>query len=400
MQSINDGKTSSFGEMYHMKIAFVYDCIYPFVKGGAEKRIFEIGRRLSIKGHQIHLFGIKWWGNEEILLKDGMVIHGVCKPRSLYTKQGRRSISEAIIFTLSIFNPLQKEDFDIIDVSNFPYFPTFISKFVCNIRTSTHVITWHEVWNDYWYEYMGRMGICGKIIEYITSKLAMYHVAVSPFTKDRLISLGVNNNKISIIPNGIDIEQIRQVQPAENGCDVLFAGRLIKDKNVDILIKSLALLKEQKFEITCKIIGDGPEKNKLINMTKYLNLQSNIKFLGFLSSYEDMISIMKSSKVFVLPSTREGFGIVVIEANACGVPVITVRDEMNAAATLIVDRETGFLVNLDEREIADRLKELLLNDKLRESLSSKCINYSENYNWNKIADSIEKLYIDIISNKR
>ena len=60
-----------------MKIAFIYDCLYPWVKGGGEKRIYELG-------HEIHLFGVKWWNGPDIIEREGVIIHGVCEKMELY----------------------------------------------------------------------------------------------------------------------------------------------------------------------------------------------------------------------------------------------------------------------------------------------------------------------------
>jgi len=144
-----------------MKIAFVYDAIYPWVKGGAEKRIYELGKRLVEMGNEVHVFGIKWWDGKDIIENEGMVLHGVCGAMELYVN-GRRSISEAVIFSIKLLPQLMREKFDIIDVSAFPYFSCFSVKIVSMIRRTPMIITWHEIWKDYWYEYLGWMGILGK----------------------------------------------------------------------------------------------------------------------------------------------------------------------------------------------------------------------------------------------
>lgn len=132
-----------------MKIAFVYDAVYPWIKGGAEKRIYELGRRLA-KKHEVHVFGVKWWKGNNIIENDGMVLHGVCSAMELYVN-GRRSISGAVIFSIKLLPYLIKEKFDVIDVSAFPYFPCFIGKLVSLLRRTPMIITWHEVWSSYWY---------------------------------------------------------------------------------------------------------------------------------------------------------------------------------------------------------------------------------------------------------
>ncbi len=82
-----------------MKIAFIYDAVYPWIKGGAEKRIYEIGKRLADK-HEVHWYGIGLWLKEngsKTINHDGIILHGVCEPMPLYVN-GRRSIKEAIYF--------------------------------------------------------------------------------------------------------------------------------------------------------------------------------------------------------------------------------------------------------------------------------------------------------------
>jgi len=123
-----------------------------------------------------------------------------------------------------------------------------------------------------------------------------------------------------------------------------------------------------------------------------LNLEKNIKFSGFLENHNDVYAMMKSSKVFVLPSTREGFGMAVIEANACGIPVITVRHRDNAAKDLIEEERNGFVCQLNEEEILKRIIKVLENNSAGE-MSKICINSAKKYNWDRIVDKIEGVYL-------
>src|SRR5574341_652568 len=179
-----------------MKIAFVYDAVYPWVKGGGEKRIYELGKRLAEKGNEVHVFGIKWWEGADVIKYDGMVLHGVCGAMELYVN-GRRSISEAIIFAIKLIPYLMKQKFDEIDISAFPYFSCFSVKLISIFKRTPMVITWHEVWGDYWYEYLGVNGLFGKTIEKITARLPERHIAVSGHTKKELASLGVKEERIT-----------------------------------------------------------------------------------------------------------------------------------------------------------------------------------------------------------
>ncbi|VVB88534.1 Trehalose synthase [uncultured archaeon] len=376
-----------------MRIAFVYDAVYPWVKGGAEKRIYELGRRLAGQGNEVHVFGVKWWEGSEIIEYEGMVLHGVCAPMELYIN-GRRSISEAIIFSLKLLPHLSGERFDIIDASAFPYFPCFTVKLVSILKRTQVVVTWHEVWGNYWYEYIGWRGFFGKLIEHLVSKLSSDSIAVSAATKFNLESIGVESKKIHIIPNGIDIERIERITPSSDGCDILFAGRLIKEKNVDMLLEAVNRLRQTVPDIKCHIIGDGPEKERLIGLACEHGLLDNVKFFGFME-YDEIIACMKSSKVLVLPSSREGFGMVVIEAFACGVPVITVKNQGNAAS-MLVSEGTGFVVNPDAGELSHAIRTIITDGALYKKMSAAALDASREHDWDMMISELTRLYRELI----
>ena len=371
-----------------MKIAFVYDAVYPWIKGGAEKRIYEIGKRLADKGHEVHWYGIGWWfdgNNGRTIDHDGIILHGVCEPMPLYV-DGRRSIKEAIYFAEKLLPKLVKERFDVIDCQEFPYFPCFTAKVHSLFRKTPLVITWHEIWDKYWFEYLGKKGLFGWIVERLTARLISKNIAVSERTKKDLESLGVKN--VKVIHNGIDFKKIESVKPSEEESDIVFAGRLIKDKNVDVLIKAISLIRREISDIKCIIIGDGPEKEKLMKLAKELGVENNVKFVGFLENHDDVIAYMKSSKVFVLPSTREGFGIVALEANACGLPVVTVNHGRNAACDFI-NGKNGFICEISAENIAEKI---LIGLEIGNAMRRKCVENAINYDWSKIADLTESFY--------
>ncbi|WP_406657574.1 glycosyltransferase family 4 protein [Methanolobus sp. ZRKC2] len=370
-----------------MKIAFVYDAVYPWVKGGAEKRIYEIGKRLVERGHEVHLFGMKWWEGEDIIELEGMILHGVCKSGKLYTN-GRRSIIQALIFSISLFRPLLKEKFDIIDVSVFPYFSCFTGKAVSVIKRTPLVFTWHEVWDDYWYEYLGKIGFFGLLIERIVSKLSENNIAVSGWTKRKMESIGIKTENSYTVPNGIDLEQIHKIKSPDDKSDIVFAGRLIKEKNVDLLLKAIYLVKYSKPDVNCIIMGDGPEKENLRKLTDKLELTNNVLFMGFMQ-YEDLIRNIKGSKVMALPSRREGFGIIAIEGFACGKPVVTTNSKNNATQEIVTDSINGFVVE-GEEEFARVIEKVLDDNILYSKLAENSESEAQKYNW-------ESIYITCIS---
>lgn len=369
--------------------------MYPWIKGGAEKRIYEIGTRLAASGDEVHLFGIKWWDGDDVIEYDGMMLHGVCAAQELYVN-GRRSIREALVFSLKLVWHLSKERFDVIDVSVFPYFSCFSVKFVSVFRSTPVVFTWHEVWGDHWYEYMGRLGFFGKLVEQLVLVLSSNIVAVSEMTKKDLQSPGPAGKNIRLVPNGVDLKKISAVTPSDEACDVLFVGRLIREKNVDVLLEAVALVQKDIPDIKCCIIGTGPEKEQLLELAASCELldEGNARFSGFME-YDEMIARMKSSKVLVLPSSREGFGIVVVEAFACGVPVVTVAEAHNAA-TELVDEVCGFVVELDARAIAGAVRKLLGDEELRCRMGKAAVEAGRDYEWDGIVHEMRELYEELI----
>lgn len=378
-----------------MKIAYIYDVIYPYVKGGAEKRFWELARRLSVKGHEVHLYGMKFWQGQDIVVREGVYLHGICAPKKLYGETGKRNVTQVLYFTLHL-PCLWKENFDIVDCNVFPYIPFFLVRLYSWLKRTPLVVTWQEVWDNYWYKYMGRVkGFIARRIEKLAIVLAKDIIVYSQTVKNDLLRCGASAKKIHLISQGIDLRKIKVVVASPERSELLFAGRLIREKNVDILIKAVSLLKRVFGVIKCIIIGDGPEKERLIKLTRDLNLEDNVVFKG-LMEYEELVSYMKASRVFVFPSIREGFGIVVMEAMACGLPVITVNHPMNAAGDFVKDGENGFICDLDEKDIAHKVSELLRDITLRQRFSHAAEDYVKGYDWDNIASESEEFYLQLI----
>jgi len=373
-----------------MKIAFVYDVIYPYVKGGVEKRVWELATRLTSRGHDVHLFGMKFWDGEEILIREGVFLHGVCPAQKLYFG-GRRTIWQALYFSIHLVSPLLKERFDIIDCQQFPYFSCFSAKFFSEIKKIPLVITWHEVWGDYWYEYLGWKGFVGKTSERLVARLTSENIAVSKTTAKNLNNLGVCH-EITIIPNGIDLTKLRSISPSPESWDIIFVGRLIKEKHADMLIHAVELLLHEFPDIRVLIIGEGPEYLKLKHLIDEKKMNDSIHLCGFYPNHDDLIAQLKSSKVFVLPSTREGFGISALEALACGIPVVTVDHPANAIRDLITENN-GFLCPLSAEDLA---KTMCLALRHHKEMHNACTTSAESFDWDSITSDVESYYQSVI----
>jgi glycosyltransferase involved in cell wall biosynthesis len=329
---------------------------------------------------------MKWWRGKNTRIENGVTLHAISKLYPLYSGE-RRSIKQAVSFGLSCLK-LIHEDFDVIDVDHMPHLVLFPLRLVTILKRKKLVVTWNEVWGrEYWVQYMGIWGNAAYAIERLGVLAPDKIISISKHTTNKLTTTLSSKKEIVTIPMGIDYDAIQKVRPSRNKSDIIFAGRLLSHKNVDVLIKSVAVLRQEFPDVACYIVGEGPEKNKLIRLTQELSLENNITFLDFLGDHDALFALMKSSRVFVLPSTREGFGIVVLEANACGIPVVTTNHGDNASQYLI-DGTNGIVCGLDDREIARSILQFL-EGKISFTDGT---NVAKSYDWDNITRQIETAY--------
>lgn len=369
-----------------MKIAYVYDAVYPWETGGVQKRVWELSRRLA-DDHDVHWYGLHYWDGPSVVEREGVTLHGVDAPSEFYV-DGRRSITEALRFSARLFRPLLREEFDVVDFQEFPYFPVFPTKAQSLVHDSTLLVTWHEVWGDYWYDYLGRKGVFGKAVERLTASLPDGHISVSERTQSDLETLGVTGSRL--VPNGIDTAEIEQVDEADRDVDILFVGRLIKEKNPALVVEAVDELRSADPDVQATLIGEGPERERLERLVESRGLQSNVDLRGRLDSYEDVLGLMKTANVFVLPSRREGFGITVLESLAAGTPIVTLDHPQNAAMGLVDHGETGAIVDGSVSGVVGGIRVAR-----REASASACVRSAARYEWDRLADETAALYREV-----
>lgn len=377
-----------------MKIAYVYDAVYPWEKGGAQKRVWELARRLADR-HEVHLYGMHYWDGPRVVEREGVVMHGVCQPRELYVG-GRRSIPQALAFAAALAPHLLREEFDVIDCQEFPYFPALVCRLHELVRGSTLVLTWYETWDDYWYEYLGPLGAVGKAIERVTAGLAGTVVPISVTIGTDLGKLD-RNDGIAVVPNGVDYGGIRAIDAATDDWDVVYVGRLAEHKRVTDLLDAVARSSERLGRpVSCAIVGDGPERAVLEAHAEQLNITEQIEFLGFVESDADVIGTLRAASLFVLPSVREGFPNTILEAGACGVPAVVTNHPENGGRAIVEDGKTGFVVDPDADAIAGAVVRVLSDEQLRADLSERARAFAATHDWDRITERLEATYLDAV----
>lgn len=359
-----------------MDIGYVSNVVYPFVTGGAEKRIYEIGHRLAGDGHDVTIYGRQFWDGSAVRDHDGMTLRAVAPERDIYSGD-RRSIAEAVDFAARAAPSLARRagGHDVLVASVFPYFPVFSCTLAAAGRTPL-VTTWHEVWTDYWDEYLGRLALGGKVVERVAANVPQHPVAVSETTARKLATVGPDRESITVVPNGIDVGHVQSLVPADKRFDLLFVGRLIDDKNVDVLLRAVARLDG---DLRVGVVGDGPERDALERLAVDLGVDDRVTFPGFLEEHDDVLATMRAADVFVSPSVREGFGITLVEAMAAGCRVVAV-DHPNAASREVVG-DAGYLAQPTVECLAATIDSALVDTADTDAVLAR----ARQFDWDEIA---------------
>ncbi|MDH5495672.1 MAG: glycosyltransferase family 4 protein, partial [Candidatus Bathyarchaeota archaeon] len=185
-------------------------------------------------------------------------------------------------------------------------------------------------------------------------------------------------------------------KPAEkrfrkDGYEILYAGYLYELKGVEYLIRSMALVARERRDVKLRIVGEGPEKSRLMALTKALNLEERVLFEGFVP-HTRIVRCYQKCDIFCFPTLGEPFGKVVLEAMACGKPVIA--SNVGGPAEIIENERTGFLIPPAQPLILAKAILGLIADK--QKMKKIGVNartaVAQRYSWQSIAENYQKLY--------
>ncbi|MBO3757520.1 MAG: glycosyltransferase family 4 protein, partial [Candidatus Brockarchaeota archaeon] len=231
-------------------------------------------------------------------------------------------------------------------------------------------------------------------VRYYISKAEVV-IAVSKAAAN-FISFFIDYAPIKIIPNGIDTNRFKPNFDKENKeLRILFVSRLVHRKGPHLLVKAFKRVIKRYDKVTLIFAGSGYMRETLEELAMSLNIASKVKFLGDVPD-ENLPQVYSESDIFVLPSLHaESFGLVLLEAMASGLPVVTTN--IGGIPEVLEDGKEGFLVKPDERNIADALIKLLEDKNLREKMGrngrKKAV---EVYDWKNVGEKIEEVYKELL----
>jgi len=344
--------------------------------GGAEVHLHEILSRLVRWGHPSTLLAAGWPGCAGEETVDGVRI----------LRRGHWYDANFVL-PRSAIRHLRHQAYDVVieDINKLPFFMPLVTK-IPVVPVIPHLFgttVFREV----------NAGIAAYVFSmerFIPAVFRKNHfIVISPSTKEDLVARGIEPRRITVVLCGLDHGRYRNlalerfVEPT-----IVHLGRLRKYKSVEVAIRAMREIGERLPTARLAIIGDGPHRSALEAEAKRLGLAESVRFLGFMRD-EALVEYLNRAHLLINPSPKEGWGLTVVEANACGLPVVA--SDRPGLRDSVRDGESGFLVPygdagafaakalmiLDDRELwlrmsagaLERVKELTWERCARETLS-------------------------------
>jgi glycosyltransferase involved in cell wall biosynthesis len=330
-----------------VRICLVYDCLYPYTVGGAERWYRGLAERLAADGHEVTYLTLRQWEPGANADVPGVEVVAVGPRMELYA-DGRRRIAPPLVFGAGVLRHLlrHRRRYDVVHTASFPYFSLLAAAAVrrrCDFRL---VVDWFEVWTPaYWRDYLGRLGgRAGWGVQQLCVRAGQRAFCFSELHARRLREYGARGEVTvlrGLYEGGHDGAAPRRVEPV-----VVFAGRHIPEKRVVAVVPAFALAADEVDGLRCTILGDGPDRGLVLAQIRERSLGDRVQAPGFVPEAR-VGEALSTALCLVLPSVREGYGLVVVEAAARGTPSVVVRAPDNAAVELVVDGVNGFVAPSD-----------------------------------------------------
>ncbi|GJQ19759.1 MAG: glycosyl transferase family 1 [Bacteroidia bacterium] len=343
--------------------------------GGAEVHLHEIFRRIASRGHSVTLFCSRYKGSAVEETIDGIRI----------VREGGRNLFNYRVYPRYVRDFRGRFDIVVDDVNKIPFFtPLFVREplvgilhhfFGKSIFAETHVPGALYVLGSEW---LARS-------VYRNTTMAV----VSESTRQELIASGFRPDNIVLVPNSVDHDVYAPGEQESQAHVIGYVGRLKKYKSIEDLLQAFAIVVRDVKDARLIILGEGDARRILERVTRELHLEGKVEFRGFVP-LEEKINLLRTMNFVVNPSAKEGWGLTVIEANACGVPVIA--SDVPGLRDSVLDERTGLLFEYGNIEQLAAKMLLLMRDRaLRRRLAAEALDWARQFSWGHSADVMTKL---------
>jgi glycosyltransferase involved in cell wall biosynthesis len=327
-----------------MRICLIYDCLYPYTVGGAERWMRALAERLAEAGHEVTYLTLRQWNGDIGDAVPGVTVIAVGPRMALYTTSGRRRVLPPIVFGATVLWHLLRHGrrYDVVHTCSFPYFPLLAAAAVRRRRYRI-VVDWFEVWSrTYWRNYLGGIGgRIGELVQRRCIRLRQHAFCFSRVHARRLLDEGLQSEP-EILGGIYGSAHEAAMPPRDAEALVVFAGRHIPEKRAPAVVEAIAAARAELPQLRGIVFGDGPEREAVLAAIAEHDLADAVEAPGFVAAglIEDSL---RQALCMVLPSQREGYGLIVIESAAVGTPSVVVRGDDNAAVELIDDGVNGVI---------------------------------------------------------
>jgi glycosyltransferase involved in cell wall biosynthesis len=255
----------------------------------------------------------------------------------------------------------------------------------------------HHVHREQWPCVLGRRG--ARFGWWLESRLAPWayrrcrYITVSEATRGDLATIGVNPQSVTVVHNGTPAPRLTATVPANPTPALVVLGRLVPHKRVEIALRAVAALVEEFPTITLTVVGQGWWEPKLRELTTALGIDDHVEFAGLLTD-DQKFRVLQSAWVALTPSLKEGWGLTIVEAGACGTPTVAFR-AAGGVAESVVDGRSGVLVD-NEEQFTGAVRDLLANASRRERMGAAAVRHAAGFTW----EASGTAFADIVAQPR
>jgi glycosyltransferase involved in cell wall biosynthesis len=343
-----------------MRVCVVYDCLFPHTVGGAERWYRDLAEHLAADGdHEVTYLTLRQWNRRSAGADiDPRVRVVTAGPRmALYTAGGRRRILPPLVFGAGVFLHLLRHGrrYDVVHTCAFPYFSLLAAALLAPLQGYELIVDWFEVWSrSYWRDYLGGVGgRVGELVQGLCARVRQRAFCFSELHAQRLHEVRLRG-EVTVL-RGLYAGAREPLKAREADPVVLFAGRLIPEKQVTLGVAAMALAVQRIEGLRGVFLGDGPERGALDAAIVEHGLEEVVSAPGFAAT-ETLEREMRRALCVLAPSRREGYGLVVVEAAARATPSVVVAGEDNAATELIEEGVNGTIApRADPQAVADAI---------------------------------------------